>query len=308
MSFSVTVKNEIINQEAIKLETISLLSAYLRNNAVITENSIIINSENENITRYIFNLIKNTYDINPSITVRRKFNFKNSLSYTLEIKRLRNIILKDLGLLNEEGYLVNIPKEYLYEDDDEKESYIKGLFLATGSINDPKKSRYHLEFLIDDYEYAIFICDLLDSYELNSKIIERKNGYVVYIKEAEKIGDFLRILKAYKAVMYFEDIRIYRDHKNMVNRLNNCEQANVEKTINSALKQIEHIKLIEETIGLDALDEKLSETVMYRKKYPEISLEELSKIISIETGKNVTKSGLNHRLRRIKEIANNIAK
>lgn len=308
MSFSINVKNEVINQQFTKLEFISLLSAYIRNNGIINNVSIIINSENEFITTFIFESLNSLYDVVPQITVRKKFNFKDSLSYSLEINELKDIILKDLSLMNEHGFLINIPRVYIYEDEEEKKAYIKGLFFATGSISNPKTSNYHLEFMIDDYEYAIFICELLDTYELNSKIIERKNGYVVYIKESEKISDFLRIIKANKAVMYFEDIRIYRDHKNMVNRLNNCEQANVEKVINSALKQVEYIKEIEEKIGLDVLDDKLKDVALYRLKYPEASLNELSEIISVESRKKVTKSGLNHRFRKIKEIADDINK
>ncbi len=308
MSFSINVKNEVINQQFTKLEFISLLSAYIRNNGIINNVSIIINSENEFITTFIFESLNSLYDVVPQITVRKKFNFKDSLSYSLEISELKDIILKDLSLMNEHGFFINIPRVYIYEDEEEKKAYIKGLFFATGSISNPKTSNYHLEFMIDDYEYAIFICELLDTYELNSKIIERKNGYVVYIKESEKISDFLRIIKANKAVMYFEDIRIYRDHKNMVNRLNNCEQANVEKVINSALKQVEYIKEIEEKIGLDVLDDKLKDVALYRLKYPEASLNELSEIISVESRKKVTKSGLNHRFRKIKEIADDINK
>ena len=135
---------------------------------------------------------------------------------------------------------------------------------------------------------------------------EQKQIKEQYIKEAEKISDFLRIMKAYNAVLYFEDIKAYREHKNLVNRLNNCEQANVEKTINSALNQVSDIELIENKIGIDALDEKLQTVCVYRKKYKEASLSELSNIISMETNTKVTKSGLNHRMRKIKEIANNL--
>ena len=129
---------------------------------------------------------------------------------------------------------------------------------------------------------------------------------MVYIKEAEKIGDFLRIINASQAVMYYEDIRIYRDHKNMTNRLNNCEQANIEKSILTSSKQIEDINLIIDKLGIDALDNKLEEAITYRLKYPESSLQELSEIMSLETNKMITKSGLNHRFRKLKEIANNL--
>jgi len=306
MSFSIRVKSEIINSKTEKTEKISLLSSYIRNNAVITEDAILINTENIEISQYIFSLFKGLYDILPVITVRRGFNFKKSTSYLLKITQKKDIILKDLSLTNNEGYFLNIPRDYVYEDEEEKKAYLKGVFLSTGSINDPKTARYHLEFLIDDYEYALFICEILDYYHLNSKLIERNNGFMVYIKEAEKISDFLKIIKAYNSVLYYEDIKAYREHKNLVNRLNNCEQANVEKIIQSANEQVNDIELIEKTIGLDALDEKLKEVAIYRNKYKEVSLSELSNIISIETNTNITKSGLNHRMRKIREIAKNI--
>ena len=306
MSFSVKVKSEILRLQSERTEKISLLSSYIRNNAVITENSILINTENMEISKYIFELFKELYNIFPIITVRKSFNFKKSMSYLLKLDSHLSLILKDLSLINEDGYFINIPREYIYTEDDDKMSYLRGVFLATGSINDPKTSRYHLEFLIDDYDYSLFLCELLDYFNLNSKLIERNNGFMIYIKEAEKISDFLRIMKAYNAVLYFEDIKAYREHKNLVNRLNNCEQANVEKTINSALNQVSDIELIENKIGIDALDEKLQTVCVYRKKYKEASLSELCNIISMETNTKVTKSGLNHRMRKIKEIANNL--
>ncbi len=302
MSFSISVKNEIIKAEMTRLEIISLLSAYLRNNAIINEDSILINSENYDISSFIFDKFRELYDVTPSISVKKMFNFKKNLTYMLKIMKNKDEILRDLSLINDSGYFKNIPNEYILEDEEEKKMYLKGLFLATGSINDPKTTNYHLEFLIDDYDYAIFVCDLLDSYSLNSKIIERKNGFVVYIKESEKISDFLKIVMANESLMAFENMRIYRDHMNRVNRLNNCEQANVEKVINSSLKQIKEINVIEQLIGLDAIDEKLKEIAIYRKKYPEASLSELSNIVSIETNRKVSKSCINHRLRKLKSI------
>ena len=306
MSFSMNIKSEIIKLDSDKTEKISLLSAYIRNNAVITKDSILINTENIEISKYIFNLLNELYSVTPIITVRKSFNFKKGLSYMLTITNKKNMILKDLSIINDEGYFINIPREYIFEDDEDKKAYLRGLFLATGSINDPKTARYHLEFFIDDYDYALFICELLDDYNLNSKLIERNNGFMVYIKESEKISDFLKLLKSFNSVLYFEDIKAYREHKNLINRLNNCEQANVEKTINSALEQVRNIEIIENTIGLDAVDEKLRIAAIYRKKYSEVSLNELSKIISIECDTNITKSGLNHRMRKLKEIADTL--
>lgn len=305
-SFSIKVKSEIIKLDSTKTEKISLLSAYIRNNAVITNDMILINTENLEISKFIFSLIKELYSVLPSITVRKSFNFKKGMSYLLKINQKKEVILKDLSLMNNSGFLINIPREYIYESDDDKKSYLRGLFLSTGSVNDPKTARYHLEFLIDDYDYALFICELLDDYNLNSKIIERNNGFMVYIKEAEKISDFLKILNSINSVLYYEDIKAYREQKNLINRLNNCEQANVEKTINSALTLINDIELIESSIGLDALDEKLKIVAIYRKKYKEVSLSELSRIISLENNLNLTKSGINHRMRKIREIASSL--
>lgn len=308
MSFSTEVKNEVTRLENINLENVALLSSYIRQNAYLGNDVIRIHTENAAISRYLFKIIKNLYDVNAKITVRKNYNFKKTYIYIMEIREKKDYILKDLSLLNEEGFYINVPKEYIIDDDESKKAYLRGCFLASGSINNPKTSRYHLEFLIDDYEYALFLDNLLNEYDLNSRIIKRKNGYMVYIKEAEKISDFLKLIKAYNGVLFFENVRIYRDQKNMTNRLNNCEQANVEKTINTALKQIDDINTISEIVGIDALDEKLQELSRFRIKYPESSLLELSDIISHETGKKVTKSCLNHRFRKIKEMAEKMRK
>lgn len=303
MSFSIDVKSEITRLDHSNPENVALLSAYIRQNAYIGNNLIRIHTENAAICRYLFKLIKGLYNVTSKITVRKNFNFKKTFIYIMEIKDKRDFILRDLSLINDNGYFINIPKEYIVGDDELKKAYLRGCFLASGSINNPKTSRYHLELLIDDFEYANFIADMLNEYELNSRVIKRQNGYMIYIKEAEKISDFLRIIKAYNGVLYFENVRIYRDQKNITNRLNNCEQANIEKTINTALKQIEDINLISNMIGLDALDDKLQEVATFRLKYPESSLLELSNIMSHELSKAVTKSGLNHRFRKIKEMA-----
>ena len=199
----------------------------------------------------------------------------------------------------------NIPNNFIIDDDNLMRSYLKGVFLAKGSINDPQTSRYHLEILTDNIEYAEFINELLNNYNLNSKILKRETKYMVYIKEAEKIGDFLRLIGTTKALLYYEDIRIYRDHINMTNRLNNCEQANVERTIQSADAQIKDIELIKK-YGLELLSEKEQLVAEYRLKYKEASLQELSEIISIETEQKITKPGLHHRFDKIKKLAQKI--
>jgi DNA-binding protein WhiA len=297
MSFTSEVKNEVSKLETLAVENLTELSALLRNIGTLGQNSIHITTENSSVARRIFNFLKQKYQVIAKVTVRRGYNFNKNYIYMLELKQKLEEIANDLCLKQ------NIPKSYLYDDDSLKRAYIRGLFLSCGSINDPKKSRYHLEFLVDTKEYACFVQNLLNFFELNSKTIRRDTKYMVYLKEAEKIGDFLRIIGANNSLFYYEDIRIYRDHKNMTNRLNNCEQANVDKMIETATKQVQDIELLEESQAFSLLDDKVKEAAIYRKKYPEASLLELSEIISIETGILITKSGLYHRMNKIKQLA-----
>ncbi|MEG2321996.1 MAG: DNA-binding protein WhiA [Bacilli bacterium] len=301
MSFTTTVKNEVSKLELSVLEKIAQLSAIIRNSSYKTDIKIV--TENASVARQIFSLIKDLYKITPLITVRKGINYQKKYLYILQIKKSNNI-LSDVGLLN--GEILNIPLEYITDDEESLRAYLRGLFIMTGSINDPKKSRYHLEFLVDDEQYANYVCKMLNKYYLNSKVLKKENKYMIYIKEAEKIGDFLRIINAYNAVMYYEDIRIYRDHKNMTNRLNNCEQANIDKVIETSNEQLKDINLIIDTVGLDLLDEKEQIVIDYRLKYNDASLLELSEIIGIETGKKITKSGLYHRFKKIKDLASKI--
>ena len=304
MSFTGTVKEEVSRLETTKLEDISELSAIIRVASNISGNGINITLENNAVARRTFKLIKNIYNITPKITVRNK-KIGKGFTYILNIKNNTKDLLEDLSIYDNNKYL-SIPKEYLISDEDSLRAYLRGIFIVSGSVNDPKTSRYHLEFILDTKEYADFICKLLNNFDLNSKVIKREKNYTVYIKEAEKISDFLRVIKAFSAVMYFEDIRIYRDHKNMTNRLNNCEQANIDKVFMTASKQIKDIEKLYELDMVDLLDDKLKEVIEYRMKYKESSLQELADIISLETGTTITKSGLNHRFRKIKEILEKI--
>src|SRR5574344_2662537 len=294
MSFTSIVKNEVSKLELNETGNISELSAIITNGGIVSD-TIKITTENASVARHIYTLLKEMYEIHPSVTVRKGYNYSKTLLFILEIKDNINIILKDVGL-KDHNY---IPKSFITDDPELIRYYLKGLFLLSGSINDPKTSRYHLEFVVDNEEYAIYIKNLLNTFNLNSKYLKHENKYMVYIKEAEKIGDFLRIINATRALLYYEDIRIYRDHKNMTNRLNNCEQANVDKTVEASSKQIIAIDKIIDKIGLEAVDEKLKEIMIYRKKYPDISLNDLSYIITTETGKSISKSGINHRIRKI---------
>lgn len=306
MSFTTEIKNEICSNNYSKLENMCMLSGFLRNNAQVIDGEIVILSENPKVVRKVFSLFKELFDINPSICQGKGNNFNKKNYYNIFIDEKFDLILKSLMFLDESGSFLSVPPAYFLDDVDLKRAYLRGAFLAKGSINDPKKSRYHLEFLVERKDESHFILELLLFFDINAKVILREKGYMTYVKEAEKIGDFLRLVSANNAILYYEDIRIYRDHKNMTNRLNNCEQANVDKVIDTCKKQLEDIYKIKDKIGLDAVDVKLRDVIIYREKYPEASFSELSYIISSETGKKLTKSGLSHRFRKIKEIADKL--
>ena len=299
MSFTYEVKNEVSKLEVPKTENIAELSALLISTAEISD-TIKITIENASVARKIFSSIKEIFDINVKITVRKGFNFQKKYLYILEITKKIPDILETLGIAN------GITSSYIYDDDETLRAYLRGMFLGCGSINDPKKSRYHLEFLLNNITLANELNKLLNKKNLGSKVLKRENRYMVYIKGSEKISDFLRIISASNALLYYEDIRIYRDHKNMTNRLNNCEQANVDKMIESAQKDIKIIEKLKEKDMFDLLDEKDRLIADYRLKYPESSLQELSEIISLETPAKLTKSGIYHRLRKIKELGKKI--
>lgn len=304
MTYSYKIKEEISKIESSKVEKISELSGMIRTNSDIKMYSIRVQTENKNVANRIFNIVKEIYDVTCNVTVRKNYNFKKNEIYIVEIKRDVIKIIKDLGFIKGDSIqMLPVPSEEIVADDELKKAFLRGCFLISGSVNDPKISRYHLEIITDTDVYAKFICAVLNYFKLNARTYRRKKGYMVYIKESEKISDFLKLISAYDGVLYYEDIRALREKLNRDNRINNCEQANVEKTINTAVSQIKDINYIKAIDAYDLLDDKLKVVAEYREKYPESSLLELSNIISIETGNKMTKSCLNHRLRKIKELA-----
>ena len=304
MSFSFDIKNEITSTNSSRTEDIAELAAIVRGSNSF--DYINIFTENNAVARRIYKLFRDIYDISLRITIRRRSGFNNSLVYILNYSGDCKKIFRDLSIIDSSGNYLSKPMEYLTSDSEDMRAYLKGLFEVCGSVNDPKTSGYHLEFVINGYDYAKEVSKYLNSYNLNSKVISREKSYMVYIKEAEKISDFLRIIKAYNGVMYFEDIRIYRDYKNMSNRINNCELANMDKIFMTASKQIKDIDKLKEYDMLDLVDSKIREAIDYRVKYPESSLQELADIMSRELGYNISKSGLNHRFRKIREIVSRL--
>ena len=306
MSFTSEIKNETSMLNLTQSEKIAELSAFIRSNGKIIDDYIELYTENIKIAKRMFSFIKDLYNVNCEIENRSNQLFTKKNIYYVYIKEKKQMILEDLSIIDQNGNYLETVSEYIVGSLDEIKAYIRGSFYARGSINDPKTSQYHLEFLYDNKFEAVFIQRLLNEFELNAKILMREKKYMVYIKDSDDISDFLKLIGASQGVMYYENIRALKEQKNITNRLNNCEQANTDKILMSSNEQIKDINLIVEKLGEEFLDEKLLEAANYRCKYPESSLLELSEIMSMETGKNITKSGLNHRFRKIKEIASRL--
>ncbi len=303
MSFTSNIKNEISNIEYDESEKMAELSAVLNIGARVSKNSFSVILENISVARRIYRLIKDIYHVEIDMDNSEVNALRKNKLVSLTINEKYDFILNDLSIY-EDNKRLYVPKEYLISDDATKASYLRGLFMICGSINDPKTSRYHLEFVISNENTANFVNDLLNEFNFNSKVLKRDKNYMVYIKESEKISDFIKLLNAVNSLFYYEDIRIYRDHKNMTNRLNNCEQANVDKIINSSQEQLELIEKIKEKYDFDLLDDKIRTICIYKEKYPESSMQELAEIISSETEHPITKSCINHRFRKMREMVN----
>lgn len=301
MSFTTTVKNEISSLNFSILENIAEISGFIRSSSKFSLDKIEISSENIKVAKRLYVLIKTVYGATATLESRSMANFASKKMYVVTVTSKVSTILSDISLIDDNNNFLEYPKDYIVGSVEEMKAYLRGTFLARGSINDPKTS-YHLELLYDNKYEAVFVQRLLNQFDMNSKILMRDVKYMVYIKEAEKISDFLKIINAPSSVLYYENVRIHKEQKNNTNRLNNCEQANTDKIIATATFQIKEIEYIDSVLGIDFLDEKLKETAVYRLKYPEASLSELSEIMTLETGKSVSKSGLNHRFRKIKEM------
>lgn len=308
MSYTIEIKKEISEIKGTNSEMIAELSGFIRNNAYLNNNTLYLTTENEFTIERLTSFFKKLYEVELNVEVKDNLNFNKKNLYLLSTNSKVDLILKDIGYYDNNNNYLETPPTYIVGANEEIRAYLRGTFLCTGSINNPKTSRYHMELLISKPNEAVFIQKLLNIFDLNAKILNREKGYMIYIKEAEKISDYIKILGANRAVLFFEDARIYREKKNQTNRLNNCEQANMDKVFLTAEKQLEQIKIIEESDSYELLDDRTKQAFDYRKKYPESSLKELSEIITLETGKSITKSGLNHRFRKIKELAEQLEK
>ena len=259
--------------------------------------SIKVRTENVSVARKYFTLLRKTFNIDTETLVSANKS-KGHTTYTVIIKNHEDAmrVLRETKLMDDDG---EIPEEYsIIRRPCCKRAYLRGAFLAAGSISNPEKS-YHIEIVCANRKRANQIKMLINGFRLDSKVILRKNSYVVYLKEGSQIVDLLNIIEAPISLMKMENVRILKEMRNTVNRKVNCETANINKTVSAAAKQAEDIAFIQKTIGVSKLPDTLQEVARLRLAHPEASLKELAELSTSEIGK----SGINHRLRKLSEIA-----
>lgn len=307
LSFASETKKELTNLEVKGCCAKAELSALIRMNGLLSFSNrnltLDVQTENAAIARRIYTLLKKCYEVSVELLVRKKMRLKKNNVYIVRLIEKARTILEDLKILNEDFTFIRSISDDLIKKKCCKRSYLRGAFLAGGSINNPETSSYHVEIFSLYKEHNDSLCELMNVFGLNSKTLERKKGFITYLKEAEKITEFLSIIGAHSALLRFEDVRIVRDMRNSVNRLVNCETANLNKTIGAAIRQVDNIRYIEETVGLDVLPDKLKEIARLRVEYQDVTLKELGEMVS---GGQISKSGINHRLRKIDEIADKL--
>lgn len=303
MSFAAQTKKELTQIEASSCCEEAELSALIRMNGFMQVSSqkitLDVPTENAAIARRIYVLLKKSFSLHTELLVRKKMRLKKNNIYIVRITSQVQEMLKKLKIVSE-GYNFKseIDADIIRKSCCER-AYLRGAFLAGGSVNNPEGSSYHLEIASIYEEHCRSLCQLANRYELNARFIERKKGFVFYLKEGEKIVEFLNIIGAHQALLKFEDVRIMKDMRNSVNRIVNCETANLNKTIGAAVRQIDNIRFLEKEIGLHNLPEKLQEVAQIRVNYPDLNLKEVGDMLR----GHVSKSGVNHRLRKIDEIA-----
>jgi hypothetical protein len=307
LSFAAQTKKELTQIESETCCERAELSALLRMNGSVQLSSnrkviLDISTENAAIARRIYSLIKKYYDVHTELLVRKKMRLKKNNVYIVRIPAQVQEILNDLKIVSEGFIFTDRIDPIIIAKNCCKRAYLRGAFMAGGSVNNPEGSSYHLEIASMYEEHCQALVDLANGFGLNARCIERKKGFIFYIKEGEKIIELLNIIGAHQALFKFEDVRIMRDMRNSVNRIVNCETANLNKTIGAAVRQIDNIKLLQKEIGLESLPDKLREVAEVRLAHPDINLKEVGELLK----GSVSKSGVNHRLRKIDEMAEKI--
>jgi len=306
MSFTTEIKQEIAYNELKNCCAKAELSALIQLTSSLTiENKqlgILVRTENPTTAKRVVSLLKKQYKVQTDLVMLKKNNLKKNNIYTVKISDGARDILEDLGLYSSKG-LQSHPSYTIVLKDCCARAYVAGAFLAYGSCNSPKKANYHLEISLSELDHANFVVKLISRFDIEAKISQRRNKYIVYIKKADLISDFLRMIGANESLMNFENVRIERDMKNSFTRLDNCEIANEVKTLKAAHKQVEMMEKVRSSNKYETLDERLKNVVDIRLKYQDYSLLELCDAYQKAYGDLLSKSGLKHRINKIEAIA-----
>ncbi|WP_066633399.1 DNA-binding protein WhiA [Desulfolucanica intricata] len=306
MSFSVVTKDELARvmpkKDCCRLAELSALVKMDGSIEISGRHRLALNitTENAAAARKIVILIKELFALNTQVLVRRKIRLKKNNIYLVRIGSQPGIkdILVRMGMLDKNGQFTERVHSEIISRQCCRKSYLRGAFLGGGSVNKPEGD-YHLEIITDKKQHARDIAGVMQTFDLPARISIRKNWYVVYLKDSEQIITCLNIMGAHTALLEFENVRIFKDMRNQVNRLVNCETANLNKTIDAAVRQLENIKFIAGTVGLAKLPESLRQTAELRLQNPDASLRELGEMLQPRVGK----SCVNHRLRKLEKMA-----
>lgn len=307
MSFSAGVKNEIARilgegKCCLRAELSALLAVNaLREEGGSGSRGLVIATENAAIARKVFTLLKKVTSLHIEVAVQKGSPFRRSNTYLVRIPPQRGLE----ALLQELAVGEAAAGSHHHHDPVSlsccRRAYLRGAFLAGGSITNPERG-YHLEIVAPGREVAAKIAAVMESYDLVPRMVRRKGKYVIYLKEGEQLVRFLSVVGAHRALLEFENIRVYKDVRNNINRLVNCDTANLGKTVEAARRQVEKIRYLERTVGLESLPLGLREVARIRLENPDLSLKELGQLLTPKLGK----SGVNHRLRRLEAIADGL--
>ena len=312
MSFSGKVREELSeNISQARHCRIAELAAFIGMCGTVSIDSfdryhIKIHSENIVVARKVFTLLKKTFNIGTDVSIRRGAYLKRNRTYIVAVREHEDAIrvLQAAKLLNEYGEVsenLSVVRNVVVQNTCCRRAFIRGAFLASGSISDPEKF-YHFEIVCATQPKAEQLRELIATFDIEAKIVRRKKYYVVYIKEGSQIVDILNVMEAPVALMELENIRIVKEMRNSVNRQVNCETANINKTVSAAVKQMDDIRYIQAVIGLDGLPDNLREMALVRLERPDATLKELGEALNPPVGK----SGVNHRLRKLGILADDL--
>lgn len=311
MSFSAEVKDEIARQisSARHCQIAELAAIFsMCGSIMISEDdsySIKITTENVLVARKFYKLVKMAFGVEAELAIRNNNRLNKGNTYNVLIRKNESAvrilsafkILDDNYEISEEMVTGKLVTQQMCC----KRAFIRGAFLSSGSLSDPNKF-YHLEIVCNSEAKADSLMEMINAFELDSKVVSRKKSFVVYIKEGTQIVEMLNIMEAHVALMNLENVRILKEMRNSVNRKVNCETANLNKTVAAAIKQIKDIEYIRDTVGLSSLKEELEEIANVRLENPDMPLKDLGMLLSEPVGK----SGVNHRLKKISEIAEDL--